>query len=146
MTLSEAETGSEDLAGSLGKIRTRRWLLAVAVGCGAVLCSGCHKTPPPPPPDPITPIADTLSDPRAFEGKSILVSGAVTDRQALLALRYFSLKDNTGEIKILTNRSLPAIGTQATVRGRVRQAFAIGDQQLVVLVEDDPAVAPPKTQ
>jgi len=86
---------------------------------------------------PIIPIEKTLENPRAYEGRSITLSGTVTGRQSLLAVKYFSLKDDTGEIRVVTNRALPNIGSRTEVYGRVQQAFALGDQQLVVFVEDE---------
>ncbi len=40
------------------------------------------------------------------------------------------------EIRVVTDRSLPLLGEKVRVRRRVREAFAIGDSQFVVFIED----------
>ena len=64
------------------------------------------------------------------------ISGNVTDRSSLLVTQYFTLKDNTGEIRVITDRTLPTVGTNLRVHGHVKQAFAFGSTDLVVFVED----------
>jgi hypothetical protein len=70
------------------------------------------------------PIGKALENPRAYDGHSITLAGTVTGRQSLFAVKYFSLKDNTGEIRVVTNRTLPNVGSHTEVHGRVQQAFA----------------------
>ena len=105
---------------------------------GLLLPLACHQAAPAPS---SVPIAIVLKDPRSFEGRSIILAGPVTSRQSMLSLRYFSLRDRTGEIRVVTPRTLPALGEQTSIHGTVQQAFAFGDRQLVVFREDDPAQA-----
>lgn len=84
-----------------------------------------------------TPIGKIIENPRAYAGKSVTITGTVTESFSLFVLRYFSLRDETGEIIVITNKPLPKKGTTLTVRGRVEEAFSIGDQQLIVLLEDE---------
>jgi hypothetical protein len=83
-----------------------------------------------------TPIGKILENPRDYDGKDLTISGEVTDRVSLLFVKYFQLKDNTGEITVVTKRSLPAIGSKVRVKGHVEEAFAIGDQQMLVFMEE----------
>lgn len=82
-----------------------------------------------------TPIGKIISDPRDYESKEIRIEGVVTDRVSLAVVRYFSLKDDSGEIIIITDRSLPNIDEHLRVSGHIEQSFAIGELQSVVFVE-----------
>jgi aspartyl/asparaginyl-tRNA synthetase len=83
-----------------------------------------------------TPIASILKDPRQYDGQVVTIRGKVVDRTSLVLLRYFTLRDDTGEIRVVTDRSLPLVGETVRVKGTVREEFAIGDSQFVVLVEE----------
>lgn len=82
-----------------------------------------------------TPIKKILEDPRNYTGKTVTVSGEVTRVFSLIFVKYFVVKDKTGEITIVTEKPLPKIGTKMKVKGTVKEAFSIGDQQLIVIFE-----------
>jgi hypothetical protein len=82
-----------------------------------------------------TPIKKILEDPRNYTGKTVTVSGEVTRVFSLVFVKYFVVKDKTGEITIVTEKPLPKIGTKMKVKGTVKEAFSIGDQQLIVIFE-----------
>lgn len=82
-----------------------------------------------------TPIGKILEKPRDYEGKTVTVYGEVKEVFGLVFVKYFVIEDKTGSIPVVTDRSLPKEGTKIRVRGIVREAFALGDQQLLVLVE-----------
>ncbi|MCL5021831.1 MAG: hypothetical protein M1497_00400 [Nitrospirae bacterium] len=84
-----------------------------------------------------TPIAKILDNPRVYSGKPVTISGEVTGVFGLVFVRYFLVKDKTGEIAVVTKRPLPKVRTAITVKGTVREAFALGDKQLIVLVENE---------
>ena len=84
-----------------------------------------------------TPIEKILKNPRAYDGKAITIAGEVTDRTSLLFVKWFKLKDKTGEITVITKKSLPAVGAKERVKGKVEEAFTIGNQQLLVFVESE---------
>lgn len=83
-----------------------------------------------------TPIGKIIENPAEYENKIISIRGGVTDRIALLALKYYTLKDNTGEIKVITKRALPSVGAKVTVKGKIKTAYAIGSLQEIVFVEE----------
>jgi hypothetical protein len=93
-----------------------------------LILSGCSGLFP-------TPIGKILADPRAYAGKTVTVSGEVTQIFSFFVIRYFKLRDETGEIVIVTNRPLPKVGAKIKVKGTVEEAFSIGDQQLIVINE-----------
>ncbi len=82
-----------------------------------------------------TPIGKILADPRAYAGKTVTVSGAVTQIFSLVFIKYFRVRDETGEIVVVTDKPLPKVGTKISVKGTVQEAFSIGDQQLIVIAE-----------
>ncbi len=84
-----------------------------------------------------TPIKKILENPREYDGKPVKISGEVTEVFGLFAIRYFVVKDNTGEIVVVTKRPLPGKGIKIAVHGKVHEAFAIGDKQVVVIIENE---------
>jgi aspartyl/asparaginyl-tRNA synthetase len=82
-----------------------------------------------------TPIHKILADPRAYAGKTVTVSGEVTRVLGLAFIKYFKIRDGTGEITVVTEKPLPKVGSKIKVKGTVKEAFSIGDQQVVVIVE-----------
>jgi len=82
-----------------------------------------------------TKIGDITNNPRHYADKEVTVSGEVTEAFSLVVVKYFTLKDNTGEITIVTDRPLPKAGEHLTVKGVVKEAFSIGSQSMLVIVE-----------
>jgi len=81
------------------------------------------------------PIGKIHAAPREYDGRNVTVSGTVASGMDLLLLKYFVLRDDTGEIPVITGRVVPAPGERVTVKGEVKEVFAIGDQRLIVIVE-----------
>jgi len=86
-----------------------------------------------------TPIKKILDNPRDYSDKTVTVSGEVTETFSLLVIKYFVVKDRTGEITVVTVKPLPRKGSRITVKGTVQEAFSLGDRQLIVIVEHDEA-------
>ena len=84
-----------------------------------------------------TPINKIIEHPRDYANKPVKISGEVTEVFSLIVVKYFIVKDKTGEIIVVTKRPLPAEGTKLTVKGTVQEAFSIGDKQLIVIVETE---------
>jgi hypothetical protein len=83
-----------------------------------------------------TPIGNILKNPRDYAGKTLIISGQVTDRMSLLLLKYYRLKDDTGEIIVISKRPLPVVGKKIKVKGRVEEAFSLLDKQVLVFIEE----------
>ena len=66
----------------------------------------------------------------------MMVSGRVVETFSLVVIRYFVIKDDTGEITVVTERSAPKKGEHIKVIGKVEEAFSLGDQQLIVIKEN----------
>jgi hypothetical protein len=101
------------------------WVMALLIFLAAA-CEGIGTTP----------IGNILDKPRDYTDKKVTVSGEVTEIFSLFVIKYFVVQDKTGQIAIVSDKPLPRKGTTARVTGTVREAFSIGDQQLLVLVEE----------
>lgn len=86
-----------------------------------------------------TPIGKIIENPREYADKTLTISGEVVDTYGLFVMKYFVLRDDTGEIPVVSNKPLPRKGNKLKVKGTVREAFSIGDRQLLVFVESDEA-------
>ena len=79
-------------------------------------------------------IREILNHPRDFEGKDVRVRGTVTNAVSLLLIKYYEVQDETGSIKVLTERLLPGRGEKLTVTGRMA-VVELGPERWVVLRE-----------
>lgn len=84
-----------------------------------------------------TPIKKIIENPRDYEGKTVTVSGEVKEIFSLFIIRYFIVADGTGEITVITHRPLPKQGTKIRVRGKVSEAFSLGQTQTIVILEEE---------
>jgi hypothetical protein len=82
-----------------------------------------------------TPIGNILEKPREYADRTVVVYGEVEEVFSLVFVKYFVLEDKTGRIPVITDKPLPKEGTKIKVRGLVKEAFSLGDQQLLVLIE-----------
>ncbi len=53
----------------------------------------------------------------------------------MIFIKYFMVRDDSGEIAVVTQRTLPARGEKITVKGSVKEAFSIGPETALVLIE-----------
>ncbi len=81
-----------------------------------------------------TKIKDILDNPRNFENKEVTIYGTVTDAASMLIVKYFEVQDDTGKIKVVTQRTLPAKGEKVKVTGRT-SVLEVGTERWVVLRE-----------
>ncbi len=82
-----------------------------------------------------TPIGKIVENPRDYADKAVTISGEVTQVFSLLIIKYFTVKDSTGEIVVITEKPLPKPGAKMKVKGTVREAFSLGDKSVVVIIE-----------
>ena len=87
-------------------------------------------------------IKDILDHPRDYAKKEITVYGTVTNAVSLLLLKYYEIQDDTGSIKVFTDKLLPSRGEKLRVTGRMA-VVEVGSERWVVLREsnDSPAAA-----
>ena len=91
-----------------------------------------------------TKVRDLLNHPRDFEGKQITIYGTVTNAVSLLLIKYYEIQDDTGSIKVITDKLLPGRGEKLRVTGTMT-VVELGTERFVVLRESDsgPTVASP---
>ena len=82
-------------------------------------------------------IENMLSNPKEYEGKTVTIEGDVTDRTSFfVVLKFYRVKDKTGEIIVVTKKAPPAVKSRVRVNGRINEIFSLGDEKLVVFQEE----------
>ena len=82
-----------------------------------------------------TRISDILAHPRDYADKEVTISGEVTETFSLFVVKYFVVRDSSGEISVVTEKPLPAKGDRIKVKGTVKETFSFGTKTALVLVE-----------
>ena len=105
-------------------------LLSILLFCLAFASFGCDTI------DKLTAtnIKEILEHPRDYENKDITIYGTVTDATSIVIVKYFEIQDDTGKIRVVTDRSLPAKGEKLKVTGRTG-VLEVGSERWVVLRE-----------
>ena len=99
-------------------------LLAVAL----LAIAGCNST---------TPIKSLLDDPGLYDGKTVSISGDVTEGVGVLGYGAYRLNDGTGTMWVVTKQGgAPREGAKVGVQGHFRAAFTLGTQTVAVVQED----------
>jgi hypothetical protein len=90
-----------------------------------LLLAGCDYLP-----FGFTPIGEIVQSPGSFEGKTLKVKGEVTEvtKIPLLALKSYTLRDDSGEILVLTEGALPALNKQTAIKAQVKTMAIINEQ------------------
>ncbi len=96
-------------------------LLAVVLAAGACAKSGN--------------IGDIKAHPQDYNLKKVSISGEVKDVLNVPFIKAFTVKDDTGEIVVVTDRTPPAVGEHVRVTGQVDPKFALGKEIMVVISE-----------
>jgi RPA family protein len=98
----------------------------------AMLCSaGCNRLR-----EEVSPrVSDILSEPRKYEGKLVHIAGTVTETFSIYRAGYFRVDDGSGSMVVVSTQISPRRGQHIDARGTLEQAYTIGNNQMVVLVE-----------
>jgi hypothetical protein len=84
-----------------------------------------------------TSIQKIVNNPGDYTGKELAIEGEITDRTSFFGtLKFYKIKDKSGDVIVITRKSLPEVRSSAIVKGRIDDAFALGDQKLVVFREE----------
>ncbi len=81
-----------------------------------------------------TKIKDIQDNPRKYENKQVTIYGTVTGAMSVVLFKYYEVRDDTGSIKVVTDRLLPTKGEKLKVTGRTT-AIEIGAERWIVLRE-----------
>jgi hypothetical protein len=104
--------------------------LAIALALALPL-SGCDYLP-----FGYTPVREIVQAPGQFEGKEVKVKGQAKGTLKLFGLRAYTLRDETGEIPVVTQSDLPAENSEIAIRGVVKSAVIVGGASLGLRVEE----------
>jgi hypothetical protein len=120
------DAGSDDVSTTRAIKGALACVMALLVSLLICRCTGLVSTN----------IGDIRNSPRQYADKKVIVSGEATRIFSFLVVKYFTLRDSTGEITVVTQRPLPKEGEHLKVRGVVREAFSIGNESFLVIVEE----------
>ena len=79
-------------------------------------------------------IADIKNHPREYVGKEVTVEGEVSDIFSLVLVNYFTLKDSTGSINVITKKPLPSTGEMLEIKATV-EYYTFVNMQVISLKE-----------
>lgn len=90
------------------------------IGCGAHTAS----------------IKSLLDDPASHDGKTVRITGEVTENVGALGYGAYRVDDGTGTITVLTKMGgAPRKGATVDVKGQFESAFTLGSTSLAVIQE-----------
>jgi hypothetical protein len=112
-------------------VKNRRILMFVLLMAGVGLTTGaCASTKS---------INDLLADPGRYRDRTVQLSGEVVDSYSVGTRGAYRLKDDTGELWIVSDEGVPRRTAKVTVKGRVREGFNLGS--IADLIKLPPGVA-----
>ena len=107
---------------------TRIVLAAIAMG---LLLQGCDSMN-------ATPVNEVNKSPASFDGKEVTLQGVAEapTRLPILNLKSYVLKDDSGEVTILTDADLPKAGQELRVKVKVENIAIIEGEPLGTTVTE----------
>lgn len=98
-----------------------------------VLLAGCDYMP-----FGYTPIGEINRSPGRYEGKEIRVRGSVSDLSKLpfFDTKTYTLRDETGEITVFTESTLPAMGEMVGIKVAVKTMAIVDEQSFGLRLEE----------
>jgi hypothetical protein len=104
-----------------------------ALALGLILSSGCARLG-----FGFSKIGDLLANSQNYAGKEILIRGTAGSavKLPLVAFRFYSVRDATGEVRVRTEQEPPPEGTEVHVRGTLDTVAVIGGRNLGVHVRE----------
>lgn len=92
-----------------------------------LLLAGCDYLPVG-----FTPIGEIVQSPGSFEGKTIKVRGEVTGvtKIPLFEFKSYTLRDDSGEILVLTEGALPILNKPTAIKAQVKTMAIVNDQSI----------------
>lgn len=110
---------------------TSRTFNAALIIASVMALAGCDYLP-----FGYTPIKDITASPANFEGKEVKLKGQVQGATSLMGFRAYTLRDDTGEIAVVTSGELPATGQSVALKGTVKSAVIMGGKSVGLRVEE----------
>lgn len=89
-----------------------------------------------------TPLSKILANPKAYDGKAVLVRGEVKQEASLLGYGGYLLADGEAQIVVVTKTTPPPLGAAVKVRGIVEEVASFLGKRVVILRESAPEKGP----
>lgn len=84
----------------------------------------------------VTPISELVQNSSKYNGKTVRIKGEVKESAGLLGRGAYQLKDETGQLTVLSETSSPPpTGAKIGVKGVFEALLTIGSKSLAVLRE-----------
>jgi hypothetical protein len=85
----------------------------------------------------VTPIGELLDNSTRYDGKTVRIQGEVKEGAGGLGVGAYQLKDNTGQITVVSDRgSAPRRGAKVEVKGKFESLFSLGTASVAVVREE----------
>jgi hypothetical protein len=108
-------------------LHTRRSIVRASLAGAVVLLAGCAS---------VTPIGELLQNSSKYNGKTVRIKGQVRESAGLLGRGAYQIKDDTGQLTVLSETSAPPpTGSKVGVKGVFEALFTFGSRSLAVLRE-----------
>jgi hypothetical protein len=106
----------------------RRWASLVPLAGALFVLAGCAS---------VTPIGELLDNSTKYDGKTVRIQGEVREGAGGLGVGAYQLKDNTGQITVVSDRgSAPRKGAKVEVKGKFESLFSLGTASVAVVREE----------
>lgn len=104
-----------------------RSIARASFAAALILLAGCAG---------VTPISELLQNSSKYNGKTVRVKGEVKESAGLLGRGAYQIKDDTGQLTVLSETSSPPpSGSKVGVKGVFEALFTLGSRSLAVLRE-----------
>ncbi len=100
---------------------------AFSLACVLFALAGCAG---------VTPISELLQNSSKYNGKTVSIKGEVKESAGLLGRGAYQIKDDTGQLTVVSESSAPPpSGSKIGVKGVFEALLTIGSKSLAVLRE-----------
>jgi hypothetical protein len=94
---------------------SRRSLQAVVLAL-ALAAAGCATKS----------IDRVLADPTRYRDRQVQISGEVVDSYSVLGRGFYRVRDDSGQLWVMSDRGVPRDGARVKVKGTIREPFNLG--------------------
>jgi hypothetical protein len=93
---------------------SNRFVLVVVLA--AALTAGCATKS----------IHNVLADPTRYRDGQVQISGEVVDSYSVLGRGFYRVRDDSGQLWVMSERGVPRDGARVKVKGTIREPFNLG--------------------
>jgi hypothetical protein len=71
-------------------------------------------------------IHNVLADPARYRDRQVQISGEVVDSYSVLGRGFYRVRDDSGQLWVMSDRGVPRDGARVKVKGTIREPFNLG--------------------